>query len=98
MYVVQSYEKNVEPQPVYFKKVVSETVFRFCEDILNALRGYPQQPARISSTAREDILVFTACYGFWHVAHSFLCLYNKKRWGNALSFHREIVTLHIVNI
>ena len=27
-----------------------------CDDILNAPRGYPQQPARISSTAREDIL------------------------------------------
>ena len=56
MYVAQSYEKNVEPQPVYFKKVASETVFRFCEDILNALRGYPQRPARISSTPCEDIL------------------------------------------
>ena len=27
-----------------------------CKDILNGLRGYPQQAARISSTACEDIL------------------------------------------
>ena len=28
------------------------------EDILNALRGYPYNRARISSQARKDILVF----------------------------------------
>ena len=29
-----------------------------CEDILNTMRGYPQHLARISSTPREDILIF----------------------------------------
>ncbi|MBQ9176356.1 MAG: hypothetical protein IJ139_05760 [Bacteroidaceae bacterium] len=39
---------------------------RFCEDILNTPRGYPQHAARISSTRREDILIFLpACVHVW---------------------------------
>ena len=29
-----------------------------CDDILNALRRYPQRPATISSTPCDDILIF----------------------------------------
>ena len=32
-----------------------------CDDILNSPQRYPQRPARISSTARDDILVQMQC-------------------------------------